>query len=67
MFLISLYIIYNYTLLPTLCQLLFLYLDEKVIDFGEYMSLLLYIYTCACAFGGGGAYVMHYARDFGRK
>jgi len=46
MFLISLYIIYNYTLLPHLCQVLFLYLDEKAIDFGAYMSLLLYIYMC---------------------
>jgi len=48
MFLISLYIIYNYTLLPHLCQVLFLYLDEKVINFGAYMSLLLYIYACVC-------------------
>ena len=50
MFLISLYIIYNYTLLPHLCQVLFLYLDEKAIDFGAYMSLLLYIYVCVSIF-----------------
>jgi len=34
-----------------------LYLDEKSLDFGAYMSLLLYIYACACTFVGRGAYV----------
>jgi len=44
-----------------------LYLDEKSLDFVAYMSLLLYIYACACAFGGRGAYVTHYARNFWRN
>jgi len=44
-----------------------LYLDEKSLDFVTYMSLLLYIYACACTFGGRGAYVMHYARNFWRN
>jgi len=33
-----------------------LYLDEKSLDFVAYMSLLLYIYTCTHAFGGGGVH-----------